>query len=314
MLVTGVDQTSHSRFLLRISSFCSSFHCLCFCTLSIICCMTLIYSFTFSVPNIVDPKSLALPDVSPSRFLMVPVMETGTSLCVHAGGLSGQTLAASGPAAWMGPGFFSPTVALLMSAAPTEPDDNHKKQNEAPTLTLSIYEVGKCGNSHTQGLRRPAASRVVWFRLDCRLQTRTSSIIPSGKYHAQLILEMKSFVFVTVLVFILLEARAFEAFPRAPREQRAQPRARAELSDSQTARNLPDFFPFQSRTVCFLSGLRARASKANPSLKLHNCGHFLLVDCCFIFSNVNSCFSTFKTCIWTEGQCAGPVNALCWDV
>lgn len=31
--------------------------------------MTLIYSFIFSVPNIVDPKSLALLDVSPSRFL-----------------------------------------------------------------------------------------------------------------------------------------------------------------------------------------------------------------------------------------------------
>lgn len=117
VLVTGVDQTSRSRFLLVISPFCSNFCCLYFCTLSIICCMTLIYSFIFSVTNIVDPKSLLLFAVSPSLFQSITVSYDGNSdhsvlvdSAIKVCSLKEEqrgTRAASRPAAWIRSGFFS---------------------------------------------------------------------------------------------------------------------------------------------------------------------------------------------------------------
>lgn len=61
MLVTGVDQTSHSTFL--------HFALISFVFLHSV--DNLLYDFIFSVPNIVDPKSLTLLGVSSSQFQFI---------------------------------------------------------------------------------------------------------------------------------------------------------------------------------------------------------------------------------------------------
>lgn len=77
MLVTGVDQTSHSNV--------PHFALISFVSVFLHSVDNLLYDFNFSVPNIVDPKSLTLLGVSSSRVLTLLMMEILTSLSVHAG-------------------------------------------------------------------------------------------------------------------------------------------------------------------------------------------------------------------------------------